>query len=101
MNAIDALTGYGFADPGNGYTLFSASGSPRTRYVEVDGGFNRYEWEDGAWRQYPYAIHPDWEGIGGLAFDVKQGAMFDGSRVKPECFEWVWPESEILKVYGA
>lgn len=99
--ATDALIAYGFQSTDEGLVKLGPSGQKRTRYVAVDGGFNRFEWEDGTWRQYPYTIHPDWEGVGGLAFDVKQGALYAGSRVKAECFEWVWPESEILKVYGA
>lgn len=101
MNANDALTGYGFQSTEEGLVFRGPLGQKRTRYVAVDGGFNRYEWEDGAWRQYPYTIHPDWEGIAGLAFDAKQAAMFEGARLKPDCFEWVWPEDEIVTVYGA
>ena len=100
--ATDAFKNYGFVPDSEGLVRVNPlTGAPRTRYVAVvGGGFHRYEREDGAWRQYPYSIHADWEGVGGLAFDAKQGASDANAKVKPECFEWVYPEAFIVAEYG-
>ena len=96
------LETYGFVQTKDGWIKSGPDGRERTKYEATEGGFLRFEREDGVWRQYPYTIHPDWEGVGGLAFDVKQAAMSGiGGKVKPECFEWVYPPSEIERTYGA
>lgn len=101
MTATEALISYGFRSTDKGLVFTGPFGQKRTRYVPVDGGgFNRFEWEDGVWRQYPLCVHADWEGIGGLAFDAKNAAMDPNSKLKPECFEWTWPEAELVKVYA-
>ena len=99
------LESYGFVKGDQGWVKDRA-GKPRTKFESVPGGFHRFEREDGVWRQFPYIIHVLTDDGGprhdhnGLAFDVKQQTLM-GGRLQPECFEWVWPESEIAKVYGA
>lgn len=98
--AQEHLKDYGFVEGPDGLVKASIRGNrPKTRFVPVDGGFLRYEREDGVWRQYPFSIHSDWQ-LGGLAFDVKQAAEDPNAKVKPECFDWVYPESEITKIYS-
>lgn len=100
--ATDALLAYGFVPDGKGLVKTNpATGQQRTRYETVEGGFHRFEREDGGWRQYPYTIHPDWEGVGGLAFDEKQARGQLSAKVKPECFEWVYPAAFVEGTYGA
>jgi len=105
-NAATAhLESYGFVKGDDkGWVIHRAS-KPKTKYEVVSGGFHRFEREDGVWRQYPYIVHvqPD-DGSprhdhNGLAFDVKQQTLM-GGRLQPVCFEWVWPDAEIAKVYG-
>lgn len=99
MDAKKALIDYGFSDEGGAFVI-SRGGKLRDKYESVPGGFHRFRREDGEWRQYPFSIHKDWEGIGGMAFDAKQKAEM-GGVVKPECFEWVYPEEWIVREYTA
>ncbi len=95
------LESYGFKKEAEDWVFRNEAGDPKTKYTKaLGGGFFRYEMEGGVWRQYPHSIHKDWEGIGGLAFDAKHGATDANSKVKPECFDWIYPDEEIAKIYG-
>ena len=101
MEAYQYLEAYGFLHIGKVWVKSGPDGRERTKYMETTGGFLRWEREDGEWRAYPYTIHADWAGISGLAFDEKQARLGGGGSVKPDCFNWVYPQSEIERTYGA
>lgn len=98
-SATESLEAYGFVRTDEGWTKNKElTGKPRTRYVSVEGGFHRFEMEAGEWRQYPLSIHAEWEGVGGLAFDDK--AQDQNAKVKPDCFEWVYPPEWVVNEYS-
>ena len=99
--ATKALMSYGFEDQGDGSFVLSKAGREKVKFVPQDGGFHNFRREDGAWRQYPFSIHADWKGVGGLCFDEKQAAESNSppERVKPQCYEWVFPEAWVVTEY--
>lgn len=86
-----ALQAYGFIQEGNMW--FSRGKRDRTQcWQETENGFFRHDPDNLSRTPIPYKIKPEFEGTGGLDFNL---------AAHKNCFDWVWPYEEIVKTYKA
>lgn len=84
-----ALRAYGYVD--EGVRWFSRRKHNTTQsWEETEGGFLRWDPDNGAWQATPYALMPDFQKTGGLDFR---------NPAHQHCFEWVWPAEHVEKIY--
>lgn len=83
------LVAYGFEKTDEGFVLTKA-GRPKTKWVPTEGGFHRFEREDGEWVQYPHSVNAKFARVSGLTY-----------AEHPECFDTVYSVEEVGVIYAA
>jgi hypothetical protein len=87
-NGMQALAEYGFFMHEDG--VMRRGPHYGQMWKPVDGGFLRYDKNGTSEVPMPYKVSEKFRKISGLDF-----------REQPECFDWLWPETEIAKIYIA
>jgi len=82
---MQALAQYGYVMGEDG--VLRSPLRPRSQWWKpVEGGFLRFDGSETV--PVPFTLKPDFRGVSGLDF-----------RKNPLCYEWIWPEIEIAKIY--
>ena len=84
---MQALVEYGYRKDEDG-VMRSIRRPNSQRWQSVQGGFLRFDLEAGREVPIPYKLASAFEKISGLDF-----------RKNPDCYVWLWPESEVAKIY--
>lgn len=91
-DAKSALLAYGYTKEDDGrYRQRRPDGTPKRTQVweETEGGWLRYDFDGVNEVPEVYQVSDAYAGVSGL-----------DKRQQPEAFVWVWPSSEIERIYG-
>ena len=86
MTAVKALVEYGYAKDADG--RYRQPGRRTQVWEETDGGWLRYDSENGAEVAQVHSVAEAFRGTSGLTKDKN-----------PEAFDWVYPDDEVARIY--
>lgn len=89
MSATDELIAYGYAEE-DGEFVRRKAGRLKDKYVPTEGGWLRFNRDDGAWVPVDFTMLPKWQGVAGLH-----------PSTHPECYDYVHPDSWVETEYAA
>lgn len=88
MNGEEALRGYGYIERKGKMSLPARKRSQHWQATE--GGWLRFD--DAEMKPMPWGIKDAFKGISGIDLNNPDHAA---------CFEWVWPDAEVARIYSA
>ena len=98
-NAVKALREYGYI-VSEGMWVKKDKPTRTQSWKSVEGGFHRFDPDNGAWIQIPYKLLPEFDSHQKDGVWIPGVAGLDYKRAEhKDCFDWVWPADYVANMY--